>query len=68
MSRKLMQIVVDECNYRALKELGSAGESFNDVICRILKKVKPVETHQAGDSVIKHALGQPTSITGAEAK
>jgi len=34
---KLKQIVVDESNYKALKDLGKAGDSFNDVIKRLLK-------------------------------
>jgi predicted CopG family antitoxin len=39
-SAKLKQIAVNESNYKALKELGRAGDSFNDVITRVLKKVK----------------------------
>lgn len=37
---KLKQIAVNESNYKALKELGHAGDSFNDVITQVLKKVK----------------------------
>lgn len=40
---KLKQIAVDEGNYRALKELGQAGDSFNDVITQVLKKAKNEE-------------------------
>ena len=40
MSSKLRQIAIDEGNYQALKELGLAGDSFNDVISEILKKLK----------------------------
>lgn len=40
MSSKLRQIAIDEGNYQALKELGLAGDSFNDVISKILKKLK----------------------------
>jgi predicted CopG family antitoxin len=39
-STKLRQIVVDDHNYRALKELGQAGDSFNDVITQVLRIVK----------------------------
>jgi predicted CopG family antitoxin len=39
-STRLRQIVVDDNNYRELKQLGLAGDSFNDVIGRVLKKVK----------------------------
>jgi len=39
-SSKLKQIAITEGNYHALKELGHAGDSFNDVITQVLKKVK----------------------------
>jgi hypothetical protein len=35
--KTLRHITVDERNYLALKRLGSAGDSFNDVISRLLK-------------------------------
>jgi len=35
---KLRHIVVTEENYSKLKELGKAGDSFNDVISKILGK------------------------------
>jgi len=44
MNPKLRPIVVDEKNYLALKELGKAGDSFNDVITQVLRKVKSQET------------------------
>jgi len=34
----LKQIAVSEKNYFRLKELGHAGDSFNDVITKILKE------------------------------
>lgn len=38
MSVKILKhITVDERNYLTLKRLGSAGDSFNDVISRLLK-------------------------------
>lgn len=40
MSVKLKQIAIDEGNYLTLKELGHAGDSFNDVITKVLKKVR----------------------------
>jgi predicted CopG family antitoxin len=43
MSSKLRQIAVDEGNYRTLKKLGQAGDSFNDVITEVLKKMKNEE-------------------------
>jgi hypothetical protein len=39
-STKLRQIVVDEYNYKELKRLGHAGDSFNDVITQVLEIVK----------------------------
>jgi predicted CopG family antitoxin len=47
MSPKLRQIAVNEDNYQALKELGQTGDSFNDVITAVLKKVKNKETEVA---------------------
>jgi len=38
MSSKLKQIAVDERNYTALKRLGQAGDSFNDVVTELLQK------------------------------
>jgi predicted CopG family antitoxin len=40
MSSKLTTIAVTRENYLALKELGRTGDSFNDVISRILKSVE----------------------------
>ena len=37
-SIKLRQIVVSETNYNELKHLGQAGDSFNDVIAKVLKQ------------------------------
>jgi predicted CopG family antitoxin len=42
---RLTTIAVSEENYLALKRLGSAGDSFNDVVTEVLKKVKePLQT------------------------
>jgi predicted CopG family antitoxin len=35
--KTLKHITVDEQNYLKLKRLGNAGDSFNDVISRLLK-------------------------------
>jgi predicted CopG family antitoxin len=35
--KTLKHITVDERNYLTLKRLGNAGDSFNDVISRLLK-------------------------------
>lgn len=37
-NNKLKTIVLSEENYQKLKSLGSMGESFNDVLSRILKE------------------------------
>jgi hypothetical protein len=37
--KTLKMIAVSEENYLALKRLGSAGDSFNDVVTEVLKKV-----------------------------
>jgi predicted CopG family antitoxin len=43
--KTLKMIAVSEENYLALKRLGSAGDSFNDVVTEVLKKVKrPLQT------------------------
>jgi predicted CopG family antitoxin len=39
MSLKLKQIAVSQKNYLTLKQLGSAGDSFNDVVSEILSRV-----------------------------
>jgi predicted CopG family antitoxin len=40
MSEKILKhIVLDERNYLTLKRLGNAGDSFNDVISRLLKSI-----------------------------
>ena len=36
--KTIKHITVDERNYLTLKRLGSSGDSFNDVISRLLKK------------------------------
>jgi predicted CopG family antitoxin len=43
--KTLKHITVDEQNYLRLKRLGNAGDSFNDVISRLLKSTtqKPKE-------------------------
>lgn len=39
-NNKLTTIAISEENYLALKRLGSAGDSFNDVVTEVLKKIK----------------------------
>jgi predicted CopG family antitoxin len=55
MSYKLKTIAISECNYSALKSLGKAGDSFNDVISKLLldssnKAIKDIQSaHHAAD-------------------
>jgi hypothetical protein len=37
--KKLKHITVSESNYFALKQLGDAADSFNDVITEVLKNI-----------------------------
>ncbi len=41
---KLKRIAVHETVYQKLKKLGNAGESFNDVIVKMLKEKEKEET------------------------
>ena len=41
--KTLKMIAVSEENYLALKKLGNAGDSFNDVITRILEKINSLQ-------------------------
>ncbi|MBV9176505.1 MAG: hypothetical protein JO297_05660 [Nitrososphaeraceae archaeon] len=43
-THKLTTISVSRENYLALKRLGSAGDSFNDVLTEILKKTRQLQT------------------------
>jgi len=42
MSKKLKHITISEANYLTLKTLGNAGDSFNDVVTGVLKKMGSV--------------------------
>jgi predicted CopG family antitoxin len=46
--KTLRHITVDEQNYLTLKRLGNAGDSFNDVISRLLKKSTMRKTEEEG--------------------
>ena len=51
---KLKRIVISERNYFALKELGHAGDSFNDVISKLLrieKSYQEMKKHQEQESI-----------------
>ena len=42
----LKNIAISERNYVTLKSLGKAGDSFNDVICKLIKEMH----HEKHDS------------------
>jgi hypothetical protein len=44
--RKLTTISVSIENYLLLKQLGNTGDSFNDVLTRVLKTVTPLKGGQ----------------------
>lgn len=46
---KLRHIVVSEENFQKLKDQGRAGDSFNDVVTKILNKIDPA-VHKKGDT------------------
>jgi hypothetical protein len=50
---KLKLIAVSFENYLALKRLGNAGDSFNDVVTEVLRKVNP---SQQQEQQKKHVL------------
>jgi predicted CopG family antitoxin len=55
---KLTTIAVSAKNYLALKRLGNAGDSFNDVVTEVLRKIKePSQT----DTRVGASVNQSTS-------
>ena len=50
---KLKRIVVSEHNYLALKELGPAGDSFNDVVSTLLQVYRAYQENKKQQDV-KH--------------
>lgn len=42
MHRRL--ICISDANYQVLKQMGTVGDSFDDVMTEILKKIKPRQT------------------------
>ena len=53
--KQYRNIVITEKNYRKLKGLGSAGDSFNDVITDILEKIYSLQQSTTG-------VGAPNEI------
>jgi hypothetical protein len=48
--QQLKTIALSHENYIALKELGKAGDSFNDVISDLLRKRNVLQTSKEGDN------------------
>jgi predicted CopG family antitoxin len=46
----LKNIAISESNYEILKNLGKAGESFNDVLSQLIMRMHPVEHSRLNDS------------------
>jgi predicted CopG family antitoxin len=66
--KTLKMIAVSQENYLALKGLGGAGDSFNDVISEILKKQKlPQGSHKviAHEDSIAIVKPKPPIVKGA---
>jgi predicted CopG family antitoxin len=51
MFRKTHNIAVDNDNYQALKNMGRAGDSFNDVVTRLVKMVKENSSGGGGGAI-----------------
>lgn len=47
---RLRNISISESNYEILRNLGKAGESFNDVISQLVKKIYITENTRLNDS------------------
>lgn len=61
MSKNLRHIAVDDTNYNALKNLGRAGDSFNDAVTVALQKAGVIV---ATESVQEPPAGTPSSGDG----
>lgn len=49
--KTLKMIAVSEENYLALKKLGSAGDSFNDVVTEVLKQVEKIDENKLSRTI-----------------
>jgi predicted CopG family antitoxin len=63
-SKTLKHITVNEDNYYALKRLGNAADSFNDVITELLKKLDSLQTDLRVGPLSQSAVVHPTSTIG----
>jgi predicted CopG family antitoxin len=60
-SNTLKHITVNEDNYYALKRLGNAADSFNDVITELLKKIESLQTDLRVGPLSQSAVVNPTN-------
>jgi predicted CopG family antitoxin len=60
---QLRTIAVSTANYQVLKNLGRAGDSFNDVITHLIQKVRPVESSLENNEKL-----QPYNSHGKQSK
>jgi predicted CopG family antitoxin len=56
---RLTTIAISRENYVLMKNIGSTGESFNDVLTRMLKKEKPSQTDSVG---VGHSVKESSAI------
>jgi hypothetical protein len=61
--KQLKLIAVSECNYITLKQMGFAGDSFNDVITDLLRQIRNTSSHLPKHKVPPQTVG---TITAAE--
>ena len=63
-SKILKHIAVDENNYYALKRLGNAADSFNDVLTRLLNGVRKLQADSRVGPFHQSAVQDPTCTIG----
>ena len=65
-STTLKQIAISKTNYDALKKLGGAGDSFNDVISKLLKTAiipeKEIEKVSCAPSTVSSPEGRKKAV------
>ena len=60
--RELTTISVSQKNYLILKELGNTGDSFNDVLSRILEDVVYLKKDQNSDTQYSSYSKKPRGV------
>ena len=63
-SNNLKHITVNNDNYYTLKRLGNAGDSFNDVITELLKKLGSLQTDLRVGTFPQSAVVDPFNTIG----